>query len=299
MTNADWDRRQNQFARQGISRSVLLQLVSANAQNLLPGRRGGDHAVRSPFASSGMRQRNRPSTTSTSSPSTYLPESTQLVSAIVEATGARVFPIRLPAGYSLVIGANGTPLLQMGVFGADGSSLEARGPLRVVTLGAQKSSPVQLLITNEGVAQAEVRLQLRADPPPPPAPPAEPPPEAELESPAQQEGGNVDRQSPAQERRPRIPSSTPRQGQPPSSATPPPPGPPRLQPLPPAPPDTGCPAVTPSRWALAGWPGGGAACGSSFRAWRWRRGLPWPPACVWPHGACRAACAPCSGPGSP
>ncbi|MFN5695639.1 MAG: serine/threonine protein kinase, partial [Cyanobacteriota bacterium] len=89
----------------------------------------------------------------------------QLVSADVAANGARLFAIRVPEGHGLALGVNGTPLLQMSVFAADGSSLEPRGSLRVVTLGPQKASPVQLLVTNEGVAPARISLSLRADPP--------------------------------------------------------------------------------------------------------------------------------------
>jgi serine/threonine-protein kinase len=59
---------------------------------------------------------------------------------------------------------NGSPLMQMSVFGADGQVLEARGPLRVVSLGTVSRSPVQLLITNEGLAPALLTLSLRADP---------------------------------------------------------------------------------------------------------------------------------------
>ena len=73
--------------------------------------------------------------------------------------------------------SNGTPLLQMAVFSADGSSLAPRGPLRVVSLGRQASSPVQLLVTNEGVAPARISLSLRADPPV--AAPASPAPQSE------------------------------------------------------------------------------------------------------------------------
>jgi serine/threonine-protein kinase len=117
-----------------------------------------------------------------------------VLSAQVDAGGARLFPVRLPAGYRLVLGVNGSPLMQMSVFSADGSLLEAKGPLRVVSLGAQPRSPVQLLVTNEGVAPGLITLSLRADPPaprfqpnsqvtPPPSPqgsepplPLEPPP---------------------------------------------------------------------------------------------------------------------------
>jgi serine/threonine-protein kinase len=104
-----------------------------------------------------------------------------VISAQVEAGGARLFPVRLPPGYRLVLGVNGSPLMQMSVFGADGELLEAKGPLRVVSLGVQKNSPVQLLVTNEGVAPALITLSLRADPPPVETPPVavpEPSPQA-------------------------------------------------------------------------------------------------------------------------
>ena len=101
-----------------------------------------------------------------------------MLAAEVPASGARLFPIRLPTGHGLVLGINGSPLLQMSVFSADGTLLEPRGPLRVVTLGAQQGSPVQLLLTNDGVAPAMIRLSLRADPPAPTPPTVpEPPPE--------------------------------------------------------------------------------------------------------------------------
>jgi serine/threonine-protein kinase len=101
------------------------------------------------------------------------PGVTQLLAADVPANGARLFSIRLPQGHALVLGVNGTPLLQMSVYAADGRSLAPKGPLRVVNLGVQDSSPVQLLVTNEGVAASRISLSLRADPPPPAV---EPPP---------------------------------------------------------------------------------------------------------------------------
>jgi serine/threonine-protein kinase len=85
----------------------------------------------------------------------------------------------LPVGSGLVLGVNGSPLMQMSVFGADGAVLEARGPLRVVNLGEVRRSPVQLLVTNEGLAAALITLSLRVDPAalrpvPPPEPPSAP-----------------------------------------------------------------------------------------------------------------------------
>jgi len=89
---------------------------------------------------------------------------TSVVSASVEAGGARLFPIRLPGPSRLALGVNGSPLMQMTVFDADGRVLEARGPLRVVSLNRVTRSPVQLLVTNEGVAPALITLSLRPDP---------------------------------------------------------------------------------------------------------------------------------------
>ena len=64
----------------------------------------------------------------------------------------------------LVLGVKGSPLMQMSVFAADGQLLEARGPLRVVSLGEVKRSPVQVLISNDGLSSASLTLSLRVDP---------------------------------------------------------------------------------------------------------------------------------------
>jgi serine/threonine-protein kinase len=59
----------------------------------------------------------------------------------------------------------------MSVFSAAGELLAPRGALRVVTLAPQEESPVQLLVTNDGVAPARITVSLRADPPAPASPP--------------------------------------------------------------------------------------------------------------------------------
>ena len=73
--------------------------------------------------------------------------------------------------------------MQMSVFDADGGQLEASGPLRVVNLGPQQRSPVQLLVTHDGVAPALLTLSLRADPPAPTSEAAPVTPEPALEVP--------------------------------------------------------------------------------------------------------------------
>ena len=184
-TGGDWRRRQAALVAQGISGPVVEQLVSGSAQNLLPGRSAGEIPAE-PFrqlwyaaAEQGL------ANVRIEAIQTRLGE-TSVVSASVPAGGARLFPIRLPAESRLVLGVNGSPLMQMSLFNTDGAVLEARGPLRVVNVGAVKRSPVQLLVTNEGLAPALITLSLRADPPllnpaprsvePSPLEPSTPPP---------------------------------------------------------------------------------------------------------------------------
>jgi len=162
-TAGDWRRRQSALVSQGLSGAVVEQLVSGSAQNLLPGRAGSEIPPE-PFrqlwyaaAEQGLAQ------VRIEAIQARLGETT-VISASVPAGGARLFPIRLPVGSGLVLGVNGSPLMQMSVFGADGAVLEARGPLRVVNLGEVRRSPVQLLVTNEGLAAALITLSLRADP---------------------------------------------------------------------------------------------------------------------------------------
>ena len=179
-TNGDWERRQQALVSQGLSSAVLRQLVSGSAQSLLPGRPGADIPAE-PFRQLWFAAAEQGLANVQIEAIQAQAQATQVISAQVEAGGARLFPVRLPPGYRLVLGVNGSPLMQMSVFSADGELLEAKGPLRVVSLGVQKNSPVQLLVTNEGVAPALITLSLRADPPPVETPPVavpEPSPQA-------------------------------------------------------------------------------------------------------------------------
>jgi serine/threonine-protein kinase len=169
-TASDWEQRQRSLAQRGISAEVLQQLVSGSAQTLLPSR-ATDGIPKEPWRQLWYAAATQILDNLSIEPIEARSQTTQLLSADVPANGARLFPIRLPAGHALVLGVNGTPLLQMSVYGADGRSLAPRGSLRVVNLGVQESSPVQLLITNEGVAASRISLSLRADPPAPAPPP--------------------------------------------------------------------------------------------------------------------------------
>jgi serine/threonine-protein kinase len=176
-TAADWEERQRSLARQGLSADVLQQLVSGSAQSLLPSR-ATDRMPEEPYRQLWYAAAVQILENLSIEPIEARPQVTQILSADVPANGARLFPIRLPVGHSLVLGVNGTPLLQMSVYGADGRALAPRGPLRVVNLGVQDASPVQLLVTNEGVAASRISLSLRADPPAPAAEPTPAPGEA-------------------------------------------------------------------------------------------------------------------------
>lgn len=174
-SNGDWQQRQRSLVAQGLSPAVLRQLVSGSASTLLPGRDTGDIPPE-PFRQLWFAAAEQGLANLQIEAIEAQPLETRVLSAQVDAGGARLFPIRVPAGHRLVLGVNGSPLMQMAVFSADGAPLESRGPLRVVSLGAQPRSPVQLLVNNEGVAPALITLSLRADPPGVPRPPVAIPP---------------------------------------------------------------------------------------------------------------------------
>ena len=184
LNDGDWRRRQGGLLRQGIAEPVLRHLVSASTRGLLPGRSGED-IPDEPFRQLWYAAADQVLESLRIEPITASSAITQTLSAEVPAGGARLFVIRLPAMHGLALGVNGTPLLQMSVYGADGTSLEASGPLRVVMIPAGKATaPVQLIVSNDGVAPAPISLSLRADPPLPGAAPSGAMPEPLGEAPA-------------------------------------------------------------------------------------------------------------------
>jgi len=162
-TAGAWRDRQAALVAQGLSGTVVEQLVSGSAQNLLPGRSNADIPAE-PFRQLWFAAADQALAHVRIEAIQSRPGQTSVASAVVDAGGARLFPIRLSGPSRLVLGVNGSPLMQMTVFGADGQVLEARGPLRVVSLNGVSRSPVQLLITNEGLAPASLTLSLRPDP---------------------------------------------------------------------------------------------------------------------------------------
>ena len=159
---------------QGVNSRVVEQLVSASAQALLPGVPAGvkpPEPFRQLWIAAALRSLEDVRIEQVQARA----QVPTVLSSRVAAGGARLISITVPAGRRLVLGINGTPLMQMTVYGADGELAADRGPLRVVTLPVEAGSPVQVLVTNDGVSSGLLTLSCRAD-----APAPQPLPEVDL-----------------------------------------------------------------------------------------------------------------------
>ena len=164
LRNGDWTTVQDKLVKQGVHPRVVEQLVSAGARDLLPGDAQGrqpSEPHRQLWYAAAMRSLKGLSLETISA----RPRSATTRSLRIPPGGARLISVTVPSGYGLVLGINGTPLMQMTVFGADGQVEAERGPLRVARLPAAAGSPVQVLVTNEGVASGAITLSCRADRP--------------------------------------------------------------------------------------------------------------------------------------
>ena len=163
LDDADWRPQQQALVDQGVSPRVVEQLVSAAARDLLPPETDGQRPAepyRQLWIAAAMLRLDDVTLAEVSA----VPGAPTNRSTRVMAGGARLITIRVPRDHRLVLGINGTPLMAMTVFDAKGEILQARGPLRVLTLPAAAGSPVQVLITNAGMASALLTLSCRADP---------------------------------------------------------------------------------------------------------------------------------------
>jgi len=159
----DWQPPRQALLKQGVHPRVVEHLVSAGAQDLLPvtmrGRKPADPflqlwiaaAIQSLDDVEIVRLKARP----------LEPAITSLP---IPAGGARLVLVEAPAGDAVALGINGTPLMQMMVFGVNGQVEAERGPLRVTRIAPQAGSPLQVLVTNEGVSSSLFTLSCRADP---------------------------------------------------------------------------------------------------------------------------------------
>ena len=160
--DGDWEQLQQALQLQGVHPKVVEHLVSAGDQDLLPGSMQGRKPAepfRQLWIAAAMqslddveieRLKARP----------LEPTNTSLR---IPAGGARLVLVEVPAGDAVALGINGTPLMQMMVFGANGQVLKERGPLRVTRIAAEAGSPLQVLVTNEGVSSSLFTLSCRAN----------------------------------------------------------------------------------------------------------------------------------------
>lgn len=162
LREGDWQQPREALLKQGVHPRVVEHLVSAGAQDLLPvAMRGRKPAkpFRQLWIAAAMqslddveivRFKARP----------LKPTKTSLR---IPAGVARLVLVEVAAGDAVALGINGTPLMQMMVFGANGMVVEQLGPLRVVRIAAAASSPLQVVVTNEGVSSGVLTLSCQAD----------------------------------------------------------------------------------------------------------------------------------------
>ena len=79
----------------------------------------------------------------------------------IPAKSGLVVALPLPPEQKFFLALDGTPLIQMLLFEADGTLLEQRGPLRTIRIKSGFASPLQLLVINEGVASGSFALFIR------------------------------------------------------------------------------------------------------------------------------------------
>ena len=164
LKQADWSEQRTALVKQGVTPRAVEQLVSAGARDLLPGDARGlqpEEPYRQLWYAAAIESLRDVQIEQVKAK----PRIATNLSLRIPAGGARLISVGVPAGTGLVLGINGTPLMEMTVFGADGAVRAERGPLRVSTLPPDLGSPVQVLITNDGVSSGSFTLSCRADQP--------------------------------------------------------------------------------------------------------------------------------------
>jgi len=160
--DGDWVGSARRLTDQGIHPLVLERLVGAAARDVLPGEPKGA-APAEPFRQLWIAAAMR--TLDDLRVATIEARSGEVVnrSLRIPSKGAQLLALSVPQQHRLVLGVSGTALLQMTLFRPDGTLLDKRGPLRVISIESGVGSPLQLLITNDGIASALVTLSCRAD----------------------------------------------------------------------------------------------------------------------------------------
>jgi serine/threonine-protein kinase len=159
----DWQQLRQALLKQGVHPRVVEQLVSAGVQDLLPVTMRGRKPA-APFLQLWI---------AAAMQSLHNVEIVRLKARLLKPTntplripagGARLVLVEAPAGDAVALGIDGTPLMQMMVFGINGQVVEKRGPLRMARIAPDAGSPLQVLVTNQGVSSSRFTLSCRAEP---------------------------------------------------------------------------------------------------------------------------------------
>ena len=175
LRDGDWEQSRQALQQQGVAPRVVEHLVSAAAQDLLPGTVQSSKPPE-PFHQlwiAAAMQSLDDVAIETLMARPLEPTNTSLR---IPAGGARLVLVQVPVGDALTLGITGTPLMEMMVFGPNGQVVEERGPVRVARIAAEAGSPLQVLVTNQGVSSGLFTLSCRADRPRPSLPDVDPDP---------------------------------------------------------------------------------------------------------------------------
>jgi len=153
----DWEQPRQKLVQQGVHPKVVEYLVSARSQELLPVSKQGQKPVE-PFRQLWIAAAMQSLVDVEIVRLTACPLKPAKTSLRIPAGGARLVLVEVPVGDDFALGINGTPLMQMMLFGANGRVVEERGPLQLSRMSAELGSLMQVLITNEGVASGVITL---------------------------------------------------------------------------------------------------------------------------------------------
>ena len=159
----DWRDEQDRLLRDGVGPEVAERLVSALAQPLLPDQslRGmPPEPDRQLWLAAAL---TRLKAVRVDALTAQLAEPISLRSR-VRAGGVRLITIQVAEGQRLALQVSGTERMRMTVFSAAGTVAVESSPLREVLLPAGVAAPLQLLITNEGVASGALTVTCQAEP---------------------------------------------------------------------------------------------------------------------------------------
>ncbi len=162
LSDGDWEQPRQALMQQGIHPNVVELLVSASSELLLPefmqGRKPAE-PFRQLWIAAAMQSLDDVEIVRLKA----RPQESTNTSLRIPAGGVSLVLVEAPTGDAVALGIKGTPLMQMMVFGVRGQVEEQRGPLRVTRIGPEAGSPLQVLVTNEGVSTGLFTLSCRVD----------------------------------------------------------------------------------------------------------------------------------------